>query len=495
MPLIPIDSVRVENRYRKNLGNLLPLMDSIRVLGLLHPIVVNKDYLLIAGERRFEACRRLGWKEIPATVVALDEELRAQHDENVFREPFLPSEAVAIARALEQDEKAKARERMREGGRLSRRGKITGAQFAPLIHGKTRDRLAAYVGMSHTSLQRAEEIVAAAEEEPEKFGDLVEEMDGKRRSLSGVYNMFKARQKAETIQVEPSKASNSMNALILQGDCRETLRSIRSESVRLVITSPGYNVGKEYETNQPLETYLEDMRPILRELHRVLVPDGSICWEVGNYVENGEVFPLDIYFYPLFKQLGFKLRNRIAWHRRHGVHARRRFSGRYEVVMWFSKGEDYVFNLDNVRVPQRYPNKTQYKPGIEHGTLSGHPSGANPSDVWEIMIQEWETGLWDIPACNSNHPEKTDRPAQFPVELAERLVLALSNEGEVVLDPFGGTGSTIIAAVKNNRKGIMCEQVSEYVHIAKQRLRDLGNGTLRLRPLGRPVYQPASNQR
>jgi adenine-specific DNA-methyltransferase len=468
-------------------------MDSIRVLGLLHPVVVNNDHLLIAGERRFEACRRLGWKEIPATVVALDE-LKAQYDENVVREPFLPSEAVAIARALEQNERAKARDRMSEGGRFSKRGKISGAQFAPLIKGKTRDRLAAYVGMSHTSLQRAEEIVAAAEENPVKFGDLVEEMDGKRRSLNGVYTMLKARQKGERTQLEPSRTTSDLNALILQGDCQETLRSIRSESVRLVISSPWYNMGKGFEQNQTLEDYLENMLPVLEELHRVLVPDGSLCWETGNFVKNGEVFPLDVYFYPIFKELGLKLRNRVAWYRGHGLHTTRRFSGRYEVVMWFSKGENYVFNLDAVRIPAQYPNKAQYKPGDGYGTLSGHPLGKNPTDVWEILVQEWETGLWDIPACKANHCEKTNHPAQFPVELAERLVLALSNEGDVVLDPFGGTGSAVIAAVKHGRKGVMCEWIPDYVEIARERLRAYQDGTLRLRPLGRSVYQPAGNR-
>ena len=92
MPLIAINAIRVENRYRKHLGNLLPLMDSIKTLGLLHPVIVNKDHSLIAGERRLESCKRLGWHQITARIVALDElELRAQHDENVVREPFLPS--------------------------------------------------------------------------------------------------------------------------------------------------------------------------------------------------------------------------------------------------------------------------------------------------------------------------------------------------------------------------------------------------------------------
>ena len=495
MPQIPIDSIRAENRYRKHLGNLIPLMDSIKTLGLLHPVIVNKDHFLIAGERRLESCKRLGWNEIAARIVALDElELRAQHDENVVREPFLPSEAVAIARALEQDEKAKAHERMSLGGHLSKKGVIRGEQLAPLIKGKTRDRLAAYVGMSHATLKRAEEIVAAAERQPQQFGDLLEEMDARRRSVNAIHQKLKARQKTDGQRTEPSRMPTDLDAMILQGDCRQTLKSVRSESVNLVVSSPFYNLGKVFEQKQPLDKYLEDMIPVLKELYRVLAPNGSLCWETGNFAEDGEVFPLDIFFYPIFKELGLKLRNRIVWHFRSGHHCSARFSGRYETVLWFTKGEGYTFNLDAVRVPSRYPDKRQSKPGNDYGALSGNPLGTNPSDLWEILTQEWETGLWDIPNVKAHHPEKLGHDCQFPVELAERLVLALSDEGDVVLDPFGGTGSAIIAAVKHGRIGVMCEWIPEYVQIARERLRDFANGTLRLRPLGRPVaYQPAGS--
>jgi ParB/RepB/Spo0J family partition protein len=192
MQIIPIELIRVENRFRRHLGDLTALMDSIRALGLLHPILVNQAYRLIAGGRRLEACIRLGWKEIPATVVSLDE-LRAEHDENVVRQDFLPSEAVAIERALESVEKERSRGRMSDGGKTSKKGIIRGAQCTPLMKGKTRDRLAAYTGMSHTSMQRAEEIVAAAEKEPQKYGDLLQEMDAKRRGLNGVYRKLKVR--------------------------------------------------------------------------------------------------------------------------------------------------------------------------------------------------------------------------------------------------------------------------------------------------------------
>lgn len=148
---------------------------------------------------------------------------------------------------------------------------------------------------------------------------------------------------------------------------------------------------------------------------------------MGNYVDNGEIIPLDILLYPIFSSFKLKLRNRIVWHFGHGLHASKRFSGRYEVILWFTKTDEYVFNLDNVRVPQKLPNKKHFK-GPNKGKLSGHPLGKNPSDVWEI------------PNVKSNHVEKTIHPCQFPVELIERLVLALTDEGDWVFDPFIGGG-------------------------------------------------------
>lgn len=150
---------------------------------------------------------------------------------------------------------------------------------------------------------------------------------------------------------------------------------------------------------------------------RILKPQGSICWQVGNYVDNGEIIPLDVILYPIFSRLGLQLRNRIVWHFGHGLHASKRFSGRYEVILWFTKGHDYVFNLDAVRVPQKYPQKKHFK-GPKKGELSGNPLGKNPGDIWEI------------PNVKANHVEKTIHPCQFPVELIERLVLALTNEDD-----------------------------------------------------------------
>ena len=135
---------------------------------------------------------------------------------------------------------------------------------------------------------------------------------------------------------------------------------------------------------------------------------------MGNHIDDGELLPLDIEFAPLFRAQKLQLRNRIVWHFGHGLHTKRRFSGRYEVVMWYTKTKDYVFNLDAVRIPAKYPGKRHFK-GPKAGELSGNPLGKNPEDVWFI------------PNCKSNHVEKTEHPCQFPVGLIERLILALSD--------------------------------------------------------------------
>lgn len=297
---------------------------------------------------------------------------------------------------------------------------------------------------------------------------------------------------------KPTIASDfdrTAEVVLLAGDSSETLQSVPDAAVKLVITSPPYNLGKAYETATSLGTYLAELRPILLELVRVLSPSGSLCWQVGNYVEDGEVFPLDMHYYPVFKSLGLKLRNRIVWHFDHGLHASKRLSGRYEVLLWFTKSDDYTFNLDSIRVPSKYPGKTNFKPGPNYGKPSGNPLGKNPSDIWKLIQHEWEVGLWNIPNVKANHPEKTLHPCQFPIELVERCVLALTNEGDWVLDPFSGVGSALLAALRQGRRAVGCEQDSAYIQIAKDRIADFYTGRLPYRPLGKPVYQPTGREK
>lgn len=276
---------------------------------------------------------------------------------------------------------------------------------------------------------------------------------------------------------------------IENGDCLKVLKKYDDEKFDLIITSPPYNIGKSYETKTSIEEYLETQEEIITELIRVLSDQGSICWQVGNYVDKGEIFPLDIYYYQIFKKLGLKLRNRIIWHFGHGLHASNRFSGRYETILWFTKSDDYIFNLDDVRVPAKYPGKRHFK-GPKKGQLSGNPKGKNPSDIWEIVVRDWENELWNIPNVKSNHPEKTSHPCQYPIELVERCVLALTNKKSWVLDPFNGVGSAVIASLKNNRNAVGIDRDNEYCKIAKERIVDLKEGRLKSRPINKPIHKP-----
>lgn len=274
-----------------------------------------------------------------------------------------------------------------------------------------------------------------------------------------------------------SEFDRTADFILYEGDCLDLLPRIPDGFVKLVVTSPPYNLGKPYEDRLELDEYLAQQRIAIEECVRVLDDWGSICWQVGNYVDNGEIIPLDVVLFPIFASFGLHLRNRIVWHFGHGLHASKRFSGRYEVILWFTKGNEYTFNLDAVRVPQKYPKKKYFK-GPKKGQLSGNPLGKNPSDVWEI------------PNVKANHVEKTIHPCQFPVELIERLVLSMTDEGDWVLDPFIGVGTTAIAALMHNRKTIGAEIFPEYVEVAKERIRLAEKGQLRIRPMTRPVYDP-----
>ncbi len=278
------------------------------------------------------------------------------------------------------------------------------------------------------------------------------------------------------------------------GDTFEFIKTLPDETAKLIITSPPYNLGKEYEDKTHIESYLKFQVKIIDQLVRILRHDGIICWQVGNFVDSSEVFPLDIFYYDIFKKHGLKLRNRIIWRFNHGLHASKRFSGRYETILWFTKSDAYTFNLNSVRIPSKYPGKRHFK-GPKRGLPSCNPLGKNPSDVWEFIAKEWDEELWDIPNVKANHPEKTIHPCQYPIELVERCVLALTNENDWVLDPYCGVGSAIIAALKHNRKAIGIDKEFDYTSIAKQRIEDFYNGRLKIRPLGKPIFEPTGHEK
>lgn len=279
----------------------------------------------------------------------------------------------------------------------------------------------------------------------------------------------------------------SGNAITLyNGDCIQLLKQIPDEVIDMVITSPPYCMGKAYEDpHDDIETFKKQHKDIFKDIYRILKPGGSVCWQTGYHISNKCVIPLDYIVYEIFTSLSAKLdhpfimRNRIIWTFGHGLNSTNRFSGRHETILWFSKGEQRVFNLDDIRIPQKYPGKRSYK-GLNKGELSGNPLGKNPSDVWEI------------PNVKAQHVEKTDHPCQFPVAIPQRLIKALTPVNGLILDPFMGSGTSGVAAILEGRHFVGAEIYKEYYDISVQRINDVENGTARIRE-DKPIIEPNKN--
>ncbi len=277
------------------------------------------------------------------------------------------------------------------------------------------------------------------------------------------------------------------------GDCQELLKSLPDECVDLVVTSPPYCIGKAYEDpHDDIKTFKKLHTEIFDELYRIVKPGGSVCWQIGYHISDKCVIPLDCIIYDIFTSLSenkkypFTLRNRIIWTFGHGLNSTNRFSGRHETILWFTKGEQTVFNLDVVRVPQKYPGKKSYK-GPNKGKLSGHPLGKNPSDVWDIP-----SDVWDIPNVKANHIEKTNHPCQYPVAIPQRLIKALTFPNSLVLDPFMGSGTTGVAAFVEGRRFVGSELIKDYYDISVNRLLDAAEGKVKIRE-DTPAKEPNQN--
>ncbi|MCP1622853.1 DNA-methyltransferase [Pseudomonas nitroreducens] len=276
------------------------------------------------------------------------------------------------------------------------------------------------------------------------------------------------------VDVEKTKPQ----AALFHGSCLDLIDQYEDEKFSLVVTSPPYFIGKEYDTSKCANEFLKLHEDLLPKLLKKLKPGGSLCWQVGYHVKDGALVPLDFLVHQAMSKMSeLILRNRIIWTFRHGANCQKRFSGRHETILWYTKGENYQFNLDDVRVPQLYPGKRHYK-GEKKGEHSGNPLGKNPSDLWEI---EKEFDVWDIPNVKSKHPEKTAHPCQYPTALVRRLIKALSPKDSWILDPFAGSGSTGVAAVLEGRNFVGFDMDESYLSFAEDRITAALEGRAKVR--------------
>ena len=289
--------------------------------------------------------------------------------------------------------------------------------------------------------------------------------------------MNATRNEVTSSQIE-SKYSAAAQCVIHHGHWRDLISQLPPESIDLTVTSPPYCMGKSYEGSRNVEDFRREHKAIIPRVINATIPGGSICWQVGYHVNQGILTPLDYEIHALFSAFPeIKLRNRIIWTFNSGLHYKHRFSGRHEVVLWYSKGDSYHFDLDAVRIPQKYPGKKHHK-GDKRGQFSGNPLGKNPGDVW------------DIPVVKASSVEKTIHPCQFPIGLAQGLVKALSPVNGLILDPFLGSGSTAAAAVLEGLRFVGAETNDEYYRLAVDRVGEAMVGSLGFRPYGKPIERP-----
>ncbi len=282
-----IDAIRIGERLRKDLQDLKPLAESIQAIGLLHPVVIDSDRNLIAGHRRLEACKLLGWDEVPVYGVDLGDALRGQVDENTARADFQPSEVYAIKEALlgAEHEKAKSRQLAGKAPDLGQSlPKVLGGKRAP----RATDKVAAIAGTSRLTMAKIVEVVEAAEAEPEKYGHLVEEMD-KTKRVAGVHKKLKVAKQAEELDAEP--------------------KPLPEGPYRVIVVDPPWRYSKR--TSDPSHRgagpYTDmDQRVLLEMPIGDMAHDDSILWLWTTNAFINDAFEL-------IKAWGFAQKTNLTW--------------------------------------------------------------------------------------------------------------------------------------------------------------------------------------
>jgi SAM-dependent methyltransferase len=410
----PLKRIQVGRRFRKALGDLRALAESIDEVGLLHPVVVTPQGRLIAGRRRLEAVKLLGWRTVPVHVVDLENIIEGELAENVHRKDFLPSELWAIAQKVKEIVRTPV-------GRRSEK-----VENCHHCNGKTRDKAAAYFGFSGRHLEK---IGAVCESE---FPELARELDAEPRSVHRCYQKLKLlrnQQAALDEEIEPVQVGRyrlRQNEIIC-GDCRELLPRIKDRTYHAVITDPAYGIGQVYngrkETADDPVSYWRWFRPIYRELLRVLKPGGFCAiFQGGRYLRH---------FWDWFGDQDFIVyaacREPLA-----AFKGGQPITCCWEPVVLFYKGRPIYRSADFLR-----------------------------SRNWFVSNSSFD----DLAKFH---------PCPEPLDQCEELIRSFTCEGALVLDPLCGVGTIPIAAARYGRRYLGIDLEPEYVRIAQKRMKLLG---------------------
>jgi len=252
----------------------------------------------------------------------------------------------------------------------------------------------------------------------------------------------------------------SENVLQYKMDCSEFMKRLNNEIIDLTITSPPYNIGKEYEKILKTEDYLEWCKKWMSQIFQVTSSFGSFWLNLGYFEvqRKGKCVPIP---YLLWDKTPFYLLQEIVWQYGAGVSTKKYFAPRNEKYLWYVKNSDrYTFNLDNVR-----DKNVKYPLQKKNGKLKCNPLGKNPGNVWDIP--KVTSGK------NRSSKERIDHPAQFPLAILDRVIKGSSNENDLIFDPLIGSGSVAVSSIKNNRMVVGCEINDKYLEIAKERIENL----------------------
>jgi site-specific DNA-methyltransferase (adenine-specific) len=226
------------------------------------------------------------------------------------------------------------------------------------------------------------------------------------------------------------------------GDAVNLFKSLENDSVDLIVADPPYNLGKDYGNNHDLkgvDEYIDFTKRWLTEAKRVLKPNGTI------YVFMGVRF-ISYLYDVMDRELQLFFNSWIVWHYTQGIGKTKGFSPRHDDILVFNKSKDFIFNLDDIRVPQKYYRERN------------NMRGANPGDVWQFSHVHY------------SNPNRQNHPTQKPEGIIERIVLASSNKGDIVLDPFSGSGTTLRVCQQLDRRAIGFELNPEYIAMTELRL-------------------------
>lgn len=274
---------------------------------------------------------------------------------------------------------------------------------------------------------------------------------------------------------EQNSVTELENTHTIIGDCLNVLPLMKNDSVNIGITSPPYNLNKDYgkyNDNRPIEEWEKLIGTVAKHMHRILKPNGSFFLNVSPIPDkkSKEIIPLDAIAYYIFKKEGFYLRNSIVWHFNNMQNCVNRLSGRWEAILWFVKDIDnYVFNLEDIRIPYITKNDKRLVGGI----------GRNPTDTWNYDLPESDFWYFDrVNNMTKNKLELTEHPCIYPTPMIERIIKMSSNEGDIVLDPFLGSGTTLVAANKLDRIGVGVEYDEKFLPVIQKRIKNEGNKPL-----------------